>query len=274
MTSNEVDSTRTTLPPRVIHVSPHPDDEAVGCPATLLALRDQGFSVSNIVTSLGSPADRVRRRDEVLAAAAIGRFDVEILDDVIARDPLEYEAGVTDAVVSLASRSDGSKSDGPVILVSPSPHDKHPRHEAVGRAIATAGEILGGSATWWMYSVWGALPLPTASFMFDDTMLRRADALLSAYAGEVARNDYRRLVHGRSMAAAILGAEQIFGFGSTNDFVEPYAELFTEAEYHESKWLAGKPRRIDVTAPLARISTRDISTWVRQPSASALVGWS
>ena len=268
MTSDRGHSSQATSQPNVIHISPHPDDEAVGCPATLLALRDGGYSVTNVVTSLGAPADRTRRREEVLAAADIGGFVAEILDDVITGDPSEYEAGVAAAIIDLASAWEDS-----VILVSPSPHDKHPRHEAVGRATAAAGEVLGDRTTWWMYAVWGALPLPTACFLFDEGMLDRAAHLLSAYTGEVARNDYRRLVRGRSMAAAVLGAEQIFGFGSTNDFGEPYAELFTEAVYRDFKWLAGAPRSIDPLAPLTAVSARDISRWVKQPSASALVGW-
>ncbi|PBI91968.1 GlcNAc-PI de-N-acetylase [Rhodococcus erythropolis] len=123
----------------ILHISPHPDDEAVGAPATLLALRDKGFEVTNIVTSLGAPADRDRRRAEVLEAGRIGDFRVKILDDVIAGAPADYEAAVTAAILTASSRA-------PVILVSPSPHDKHPRHEAVGRATAAAAKKLGAEA--------------------------------------------------------------------------------------------------------------------------------
>jgi len=31
----------------VLHLAPHPDDEALGAPATLLALRDAGHRVIN-----------------------------------------------------------------------------------------------------------------------------------------------------------------------------------------------------------------------------------
>ncbi|WP_219469140.1 PIG-L deacetylase family protein [Rhodococcus qingshengii] len=260
--------TRKMQCPHVIHISPHPDDEAVGAPATLLAFRDRGIPVANIVTSLGAPADRDRRRAEVLEAGRIGGLRVEILEEVIAGDPAGYEEAVTAAILAATSNV-----SAPVILVSPSPHDKHPRHEAVGRATAAAAVKLGDTAVWWMYSVWGALPLPTAYLPFGGELMGRADRLLSAYVGEIDRNDYRRLVRGRSMAASVLGAEQIFGFGSTNDFAEPYAELFTEVGYRNGKWLAGIPRCINPSAPITEMSDRDITSWVTGRSPSDLVAW-
>ncbi|PBI91969.1 hypothetical protein BKP42_53880 [Rhodococcus erythropolis] len=100
-----------------------------------------------------------------------------------------------------------------------------------------------------------------------------ADRLLSAYTGEIERNDYRRLVRGRSMAAAVLGAEQVFGFGSINVVTEPYGELFTEVGYRNGKWCAGLPRRIDPASPIAELSGRDITGWVSGPSPTDLVAW-
>lgn len=254
--------------PEITHISPHPDDEAVGAPATLSALSDQRFPVTNIVTSLGAPADQDRRRAEALEAGRIGGFRVDILDEVIAGIPADYEEAVTDAILASTSEVTGT-----VILVSPSPQDKHPRHEAVGRATAAAAAKLGDKAVWWMYSVWGALPLPTAYLPFGEDLMDRADRLLSAYAGEIDRNDYRRLVRGRSMAAAVLGAEQVFGFGATNSFTDPYAELFTEVGYRNGTWLAGAPRCIDPAAPITAMSDRNISDWVNGQSPSDLVAW-
>lgn len=253
----------------IVHISPHPDDEAVGCPATLLALRKTGFPVTNLVTSLGKPADHTRRRAEVIQAGRIGSFDVEILDDVINANPDDYEAEVTAAILTVAAESQRS----PVLLLSPSPHDKHPRHEAAGRATASAAQQLGVQATWWMYGVWGALPLPTACYSFDQADQDEAERLLSAYAGEVQRNDYRRLIRGRAMAASVLGAEQVFGFGSSNSFSDPYVELFTETSYRGNSWLAGNPRRINVDEPLAELSSRDITAWITARSPSDQVGW-
>ena len=45
---------------RVLHISPHPDDELMGAPATLMALRDAGHEVTNLALTLGREADHGR----------------------------------------------------------------------------------------------------------------------------------------------------------------------------------------------------------------------
>src|SRR4051812_1275797 len=54
----------------VLHVAPHPDDEAVGCGATLSVLRHAGWTVVNLTCSLGRPGDEERRRGELDASLA------------------------------------------------------------------------------------------------------------------------------------------------------------------------------------------------------------
>jgi LmbE family N-acetylglucosaminyl deacetylase len=253
----------------VIHVSPHPDDEAVGCPALILALCTQGLAVTNIVTSLGQPPDHQRRRREAYEAGAFGGFEVRVLDSALELRGSEFELEVSDAVLRAVAASDAAKT----IVVSPSPHDKHPRHEAVGRAVARAVKQLSDRAVWLMYGVWGPIALPTAYFPYDDSAQDAAERLLSMYSGEIERNDFRRLVRGRAMAAPILAAEQIFGFGTQNEITEPYAELYTEVGYRE-RWLAGAPRLIDPLNPLVDLSERDITKWVESLSPMAQVNWS
>src|SRR5580692_10461213 len=76
------------MAPAVVHVSPHPDDEAVGCPAALLHLRDRGWQVINVVSSLGFGPQWPRRRAEAEAAAALEGFIPIFLDP-----PLEISVG-------------------------------------------------------------------------------------------------------------------------------------------------------------------------------------
>src|SRR3954465_12741420 len=61
----------------VLHVAPHPDDETLGAPATLRALREGGERVVNLLVSLGRPADHARRRAEAREAAR--RLDGELI---------------------------------------------------------------------------------------------------------------------------------------------------------------------------------------------------
>jgi LmbE family N-acetylglucosaminyl deacetylase len=64
----------------VLHVAPHPDDELLGAPAHLMALRDAGWRVVNVAVSLGRPGDRVRRRAEVGEACRRAGFELVVLD--------------------------------------------------------------------------------------------------------------------------------------------------------------------------------------------------
>src|SRR4051794_21331955 len=59
-----------------LHVSPHPDDELIGAPATLMALRDASWRIVNLACSLGRAADRERRRAELQEACRRAGFEL------------------------------------------------------------------------------------------------------------------------------------------------------------------------------------------------------
>ena len=46
---------------RVLHLAPHPDDEVIGAPATLMALRDEHNEIFNYPCSFGRRKDWPRR---------------------------------------------------------------------------------------------------------------------------------------------------------------------------------------------------------------------
>ncbi|MGO9823020.1 MAG: PIG-L family deacetylase, partial [Solirubrobacteraceae bacterium] len=66
--------------PVVIGVSPHPDDELLGAPATLMGLRDAGWRVINFACALGRPEDHGRRRAELTRACELAGFELVIAD--------------------------------------------------------------------------------------------------------------------------------------------------------------------------------------------------
>ena len=189
----------------VLHLAPHPDDEALGAIATLLALRDAGHRVVNLACGLGSAeGERERRRAEVEEACRRAGFAL------VVEDPLED--------VLAATRPD--------LVIAPSPHDAHPAHAAVGRAAREA--LAGGSVPLWQWSLWSDLPRPTLYAPFGADRLAEARHVLAAHRSQLARNDYDALLEARGVVGRVLGAERVFGFGAEPPSPEPYAELFTE----------------------------------------------
>jgi LmbE family N-acetylglucosaminyl deacetylase len=222
--------------PGVLHVSPHSDDEALGAPATLLLLRRAGWRVVNAVVNLGRADDHARRQAEAVEAARRAGFELVLHDD---------ESRVDAWLSSLVHEH------RPAIVVSPSPHDGHPSHEAVGRATEVALAALPDPPVWWQWGLWADLPSPTIYVPFDDDLLAEAQHVLAAYTGELARNDYARLLGARAVAHAVLGSERVFGFGSARASRLPYAELLTELCRIDGAWRASPARVLDPRDPLA-----------------------
>ena len=249
----------------VLHVSPHPDDEAIAAPATLLALRDAGHKVTNLLVSLGRPADRRRRKGEAKRAAK--QLGLELLLDkplgISRADDLDSAQGELARMVR--RRVD---RDGIGLVVGPSPHDGHHGHEVVGRGIRDAlGELGDAAPRWWMWGLWADLPLPTLYVPFDEKRLRQALKGLDAYRGELDRNDYTELVRGRAKANRVLGSERVFGFGSGAYGELPFAELLTEVVRAGESWHAAAPRALDPADPLPHVEPQgNLGWWVEGQS--------
>jgi AhpD family alkylhydroperoxidase len=177
--------------PTVLHVSPHPDDEALGAPATLLLLRRAGWRVVNLVTSLGRAGDAERRRAEAADAAQRAGFELV----------LPRGRGLTDEVASAV------RSCSADVVVSPSSDDAHPGHKAVADATGVVLTALTAPPVWWQWALWADLRAPTLYVAFTEDVLEEARHVLRAYAGELARNDYDRLLAARATAQAVLGRE-------------------------------------------------------------------
>ena len=260
-----------TRAPSVIAVSPHPDDELLGAPATLMALRDAGWRVINLVCSLGRPEDHERRRAEVIAACRAAGFELEIPDGLgpMGRDDdLERaQSRCSAAIVELVQRS------GARLIVGPSPHDGHHGHEVAGRAIRDAVETRGERFEVMFWGLWSDLPVPNVFVPFGADRLCEIQRALRSHAGELQRNRFDRLLESRAAANAVLGPERVFGFGSGATPHE-YAELLTHVIWTATGgWKLTPPQTLDPEAPQAYegVQGADIGWWLHARSVRSVV---
>jgi LmbE family N-acetylglucosaminyl deacetylase len=237
-----------TPAPAVVSVSPHPDDELVGAPATLMALRDAGWKVVNVACSLGRPEDHDRRRAELIEACRAAGFELVIPDGLApigAGNDLELaQRRLSAAIVYVIERFDAA------LIVGPSPHDGHHGHEVVGRAIRDAVEMRGAPFTVMFWGLWSELPIPNLFVGFGADRLLEIQRALRAHAGELQRNRLDRLLESRAAANAVLGPERVFGFGSPGT-PHDYGELLIDVSWSPSGgWRLAGPRALDPDAPL------------------------
>jgi LmbE family N-acetylglucosaminyl deacetylase len=257
------------MSPTVVHVAPHPDDEAVGCPGALLHLRDRGWRIVSVIASLGFPDQWDRRRAEAEEASRRAGFTPVFLDPPLNISLDDDLALATDRLSSelpgIVSEYDAS------IVASPSPHDVHHGHEVVGRGVQRALAALPDHVRWWMWGVWGDLPAPNVFYPFADREMSAMLHILEAYAGELERNDFRRLLTGRATANAVLGSERVFGFGSPAASTLPYAEVLTEVRLVDGRFMASGAHQLDEGSSEAAV-TVDLTAWVESPTAHELIG--
>lgn len=259
-------------PAVVLHLAPHADDELIGAPAALMALRDAGWQVVNVTCSLGSAGQGERRRAELTEACRRAGLVSEVL-----ADPLDDPLGAAD-VAAAAARLEGAFADaidrhGPRLVVAPSPHDRHRGHEVVGRAAvrACAGAGERAAQRLWLWGLWADLPFASLAVGFGEERMQEILFALSAHAGELARNDYRRLVRGRAAMNASLGPERVFGFGGPGA-ADPYVEVLTEMGRADGAWRLGAPRWLDPESPVGTLSGVTLDAWLDASSITDRYG--
>lgn len=244
---------------RALHLAPHPDDEALGCPATLLSLAEQGV-VYNLAVSLGRAHQQSIRKQEARESCKRGGFEI-----VFPKQP--YKISVPDDL-ALAERTLIKETIQLIhefdinLLIGPSPHDKHHGHEVVGRAMLEAAKQTGTRV--WMWGLWADLAIPNLIHVFGQKQMDQIVFMLQAHQSEITRNPYDELVESRAKANMILGPERVFGFG-TDSIPGRYAELLTEVVYQD-KWLLGTPRILKDHQEHG--FTKDISFWVDSKSVA------
>jgi LmbE family N-acetylglucosaminyl deacetylase len=252
----------------VLHLSPHPDDEVVGMPATLMALRDAGWRVVNLACGLGRPEQHRRRRAEVEEACRRAGFELLPCEPPLGLSAGDDLAASEETLVRMLAGV--LPALDPALLCAPSPHDGHHAHELVGRAARRAVEAHAGPVPpLWLWGVWADLPFPTMIAPFGAERLAEIRHALAAHASEQARLPLDRLVAARAVLAAGAGEERIHGTGLAGDASIELAELLCEVVLGPGGWLLGAPRRFHAATPLASPSERPIGWWLEAESVHA-----
>jgi LmbE family N-acetylglucosaminyl deacetylase len=252
----------------VLHLSPHPDDEIAGMPATLMALRDAGWRVVNVACGLGRPAQHQGRRAEVEEACRRAGFELLVCDPPLPLSAGDDLAGAEETLVELLGQL--LPELAPALVCSPSPHDGHHAHELVGRAARRALEAHPGTPPpLWLWGGWADLPFPTLIAPFERTRLPEIQHALAAHASELERLPLDRLLEARAVLNAGVGAERVHGSGIAGDPSVELAELLCEVVLTASGWQLGAPRRFDAVAPPASPSARPIGWWFAAESLHA-----
>ena len=251
-----------------LHLSPHPDDEVAGMPATLMALRDAGWRIVNLACGLGRPEQHERRRSELEEACRRARFELLPCEPPLALSAGDDLVAAEDVLVRLLAEVLAELS--PALVCAPSPHDGHHAHELVGRAARRALDVHPGPVPpLWLWGVWAELPFPTLIVPFDGERLAEIQHALAAHASELERLPLARLVEARAVLGAGVAEERVHGSGVAGDPSLEFAELICEVVSAPAGWVLGAPRRFAVEQPFAPPSARPIGWWLNAESVHA-----
>jgi LmbE family N-acetylglucosaminyl deacetylase len=251
-----------------LHLSPHPDDEVAGMPATLMALRDAGWRVVNLACGLGRPEQHERRRAELEEACRRARFELLPCEPPLALSSGDDLVAAEATLVRLLAEVLLELS--PALVCAPSPHDGHHAHELVGRAARRALDTHPGPVPpLWLWGVWAELPFPTLIVPFGGDRLAEIQHALAAHASELARLPLGRLIEARAILNAGVADERVYGSGVAGDPSLEFAELICEVVEAPAGWQLGAPRRFVAETPFALPSARPIGWWLSAESVHA-----
>lgn len=203
---------------RVLVISPHPDDETLGCGGTLLKHADRGDElywviVTGMSVEAGFEMERVKRRDaEITAVSKAYGFRESI--------KLGFPAAGLDMVprAGLIRRlSEAFSAVKPEAIYLPHPGDIHSDHRAASEAALSAAKafrcpwIKKISAFETLSETEFAPPLAGRAFLpnsFSEVTgsLERKMEIMETYAGETAEHPFPRSRDGIRALAALRGA--------------------------------------------------------------------
>jgi len=175
----------------MVVVSPHPDDETLGCGGLIAHQRSQGISVTVIAVTDGDNAytdwpglGEVRRREQENALLHLGVDHHEIYRlRLIDSDVAASESQLSELLASFLPPG--------ATIVAPWESDFHPDHEACGRAAKKAANTADAVLVSYLFWTWhrgdpGCLAgLPLYSFNLDEELMQKKTAALRCHQSQL-----------------------------------------------------------------------------------------
>jgi hypothetical protein len=93
---------------------------------------------------------------------------------------------------------------------------------------------------------------------------------MAAHAGELARNRYDELLRARLAGDAVLGSEQVFGFGTAGRAARA-VQTYCETVWTAGGWRFGRPRALPGGDVLAGPGERSAGGWLAGAGAQPRV---
>lgn len=185
----------------VLVLSPHPDDESLGCGGTIRLLTRAGVPVDVAFLTRGelgrelpemaSAADRGelaerRSREAAEACRTLGVRAWEFLGGSDGR--LAEEPHLAEVIAARVRAGDYNR------IFCPWPGESHPDHTATYRLWCRALHTLEGQFLTWLYEVWTPL-VPNCLVPIDETIAEK-QAAVAEHASQLACRDYWSAFHG------------------------------------------------------------------------------
>ena len=200
---------------RIVVVAPHPDDETLGCGATVARHVKDGHLVTVVWLTSGEAgvpgvdadtAVELRQGEARAAVAELGASDGEFLGLPDGGLDDHHDDGVAALAAVLAGHR-------PNVVYTPHPGDVHPDHRAAAhitidamRAAALTGALLLG------YEVWSPVTWPDVTYDLDDFVAAKL-AALSHHRSQLDQVDYEQLTLGLgSYRGALVGCDHAEAF--------------------------------------------------------------
>lgn len=221
---------------KVLVLSPHPDDDVMGCGGLLYSLSESGSKIKVIYFSDGSRGTKNGKINLEL----IGRREIEaresgkvlgVGEEKFLRLPDKRIVANTELATVIRREIEFDKPD---LLLAPGMDELHPDHHAVAEALALAIRNFDQPLNIWLYEVWSASRI-NRLFIIDDYIDQKRQAL-KCHVSQMKVKDYDEAILSLNKYRGLFFgvgnyAEAYYATGPRN-----YRKLFEfYSRHHESK---------------------------------------